>query len=154
MPFAARSMQAHQVRGLETPRRHRQHARASDIVRGLIDQPQIGDQVPHEAVRQDREILDHERNLAGLERVDQLVAMRVAAIQHGERPPFGSGAMQPLEFAGNPLRLGYAVDSCVTIRTLSPSSRTAVSGYSGMLVGFSLWRIACPATRRIRPAER
>ena len=98
--------EAHQISGLETPRRHRQHARAGDVVRGLIDEPQIGDQVPHEAVRQDREILDHERNLAGLERVDQLVAMRVAAIQHGERPPFGSGAMQPLEFAGNPLRLG------------------------------------------------
>ncbi len=59
-------------------------------------------------MRKDREILDHERNLARLERVHQLVAMRVAAIQHGERAPFGSGAMQPLEFAGNPLRLGFA----------------------------------------------
>ena len=59
-------------------------------------------------MREDREILDYERNLARLERVDQLVAMRVAAIQHGERAPLGPGAMQPLEFAGNPLRLGFA----------------------------------------------
>ena len=98
----------HQVRGLESPRWHREDARAGHIVRELIDEPQIRDHVPHEPVREDREIFDHERNLAGLERVDQLVAMRMATIQHGERAPFGSRAMQPLEFSGNPLRLGFA----------------------------------------------
>ena len=36
----------------------------------------------------------------------QLVAMRVTPIQHGEGAPFGSGAMQPLDFARHPLRLG------------------------------------------------
>ena len=74
----------------------------------MINEAQVGDQVPHQAVRQDREILDHERNLAGLERVNQFVAVRVAAIQHRKRAPFGSGAMEPLEFARNPLCLGFA----------------------------------------------
>ena len=98
--------ETHQVRGLQAPRRHRQHPRASDIVRRLIDQPEIGDQVPDQTVRKDREILDDEWNLAGLEHFHQFVAVRVTPIQHGEGAPLGSGAMQPLDFAGHPLRFG------------------------------------------------
>ncbi len=72
----------------------------------LVDQAEIGDKVAHQAMRQDRKILDDEGNFAGLEDVDEFVAVRVAAIEHRERAPFGSGAMQALDFARDPLRLG------------------------------------------------
>ncbi len=40
----------HEVRSVEAPRRHGQYTRASDIVRGLIDQAKIGDDVPGQAM--------------------------------------------------------------------------------------------------------
>src|SRR5260370_8614887 len=59
-------------------------------------------------MRKNREILDDERNLTRLENFHELVAMRMAAVQDGERSPLRPGPMQPLDFSGDPPSLGLA----------------------------------------------
>ncbi len=88
-PFA----QPHQVGRLQSPRRRRQHPRAGNVVPRLHQQPQVGQQVAHQRVIQNRKIANHIRNAALIQRLDQFLAMVVNAVEHGEAAPALSGAV-------------------------------------------------------------
>ena len=101
--FFARALgEAHEIDGLEMPRGRGEDASGGDVVERLVDEAEVCEDVADERMLEDGEARDDERNFALGEFFDETVAVIVLAIEDGEVAPGSAGAVEALEFAGDP----------------------------------------------------
>src|SRR2546429_8532423 len=73
----------------------------------LFRSPQVGGRVPNQRMLQNGKSRDHKRNLSPRQLFDEMIPVRVLAIQHRKIFPPASRSMNPLQFARYPSRFFF-----------------------------------------------
>src|SRR5215475_2933081 len=87
---------------METPSRSSEHPSTCNVVFKLRNQAKISKHVAHQGVFENRKPGNHEWDFATTKLLDQVIPVSVLTIEYGEVFPFAPGAVDTLQFSGNP----------------------------------------------------